>query len=711
MLRLSLLALTLTIAASAQPAAVSLARQVTIYRDGYGVPHVYGKTDAACVFGYIYAQAEDNFWQIEDSYMRAIGRASEIYGEKTLPDDLMVHALEIPRLAKAEYDRSSPKMRELSDALAAGLNHYLASNPKVKPRLLTRFEPWHPFAFGRYSLYVMFLGKNTGIAADSIVKLSSEIQGSNMWAISPQKSAKGNAMLFINPHQPFFGPGQWYEGHLHSDQGWHMSGASFFGSGFPTIGHNENLGWSHTVNKPDVLDVWTETFDKADDPLAYKYGAGYRQATRWSVDIKTNATSKSYAFTKTHHGPILGERQGKKLAVKFARLEEGGQMEEWYEMGRARNLVEFKKALARVAVPMFNTMYADREGNIYYVYNGAVPRRSTKFDWSKPVDGSVPETEWAGYHPLEDLPQIENPKSGLMQNCNSSPFTTTVHDNPDPSKFPPYMAPENDNARARISRRILWNTDKFSFDDWARSAFDTTIIEAETEIPRIVARWREVSRQDPARAAKIERPLNELREWNHVATVNSSAMTLFNNWYLRTHRTPLSPNGNAQADPLEAFENVVDDLQKRFGKWDVAWGEVNRLQRTHTSGDEKFNDAKSSIPVAGAPGDLGVVFNFYARPEKDQKRNYGVAGHSFVSVVEFAKSGVRARSILVFGQNSDTTSKNWIDQSELYSKQQFKPAYFTLDEVKANAVRTYMPGQKASMVNASKAPLPLQLIR
>jgi acyl-homoserine-lactone acylase len=696
MLRSLLIVPLVAVVSLAQALPASLARQVTIYRDNYGVPHVYGKTDAACVFGYIYAQAEDNFWQIEDSYMRSIGRSAEVYGEKTLPDDLMVHALEIPRLAKAEYERSSPRLREISDAVAAGLNHYLASNPKVKPRLITRFEPWHPFAFGRYSLYVMFLGKNTGIAAESIVKLSSEIQGSNMWAVAPQKTAKGNAMLFINPHQPFFGPGQWYEGHLHSDEGWHISGASFFGTGFPTIGHNEYLGWSHTVNKPDVLDVWTETFDKADDPLAYKYGNEYRRATRWNAEIKTLGSSKTYTFTKTHHGPILGERQGKKLAVKFARLEEGGQMEEWYEMGRARNLVEFKKALAKVAVPMFNTMYADREGNIFYVYNGAVPRRSTKFDWSKPVDGSDPETEWAGYHPLEDLPQVENPKSGMMQNCNSSPFTTTVHDNPDASKFPAYMAPENDNPRARISRRILWNTEKFSFDDWARSAFDTTIIEAETEIPRIVARWQEIAKQDAARAAKIERPLNELREWNHVATVNSTAMTLFNNWYLRTHRTPLSPYGNPKADPLEAFEKTVEDLQKRFGKWEVAWGEVNRLQRTHTSGDEKFDDSKNSIPVAGAPGDLGVVFNFYARPEKDQKRNYGVAGHSFVSVVEFAKTGVQARSILVFGQDSDATSKNWFDQSELYAKQQFKPAYFTLAEVKANAVRTYSPGPRTA---------------
>jgi acyl-homoserine-lactone acylase len=689
--------LLILLATAAYPA--QLEKQVTIYRDSYGVPHVYGATDAACVFGYIYAQAEDNFWQIEDSYIRSLGRAAEIHGAKALPEDLMVHALEIPRLAKAEYERSSPRMRELADALAAGLNHYLASNPNVKPRLLTRFEPWNVYAFNRYALYVMFLGKNTGVAPESIVKLSSQIQGSNTWAIAPKKTSAGHAMLFINPHQPFFGPGQWYEGHVQSQQGWHVSGASFFGSGFPTIGHNENLGWSHTVNKPDVFDVWEETFDKADDPLAYKYGTTYRKAERWTVPIKVGAETKQFHFLKTHHGPVLGERNGKKLSVKFARLEEGGQIEEWYEMGRAKNLAEFKKAMTRVAIPLFNTMYADREGNIFYVYNGAIPRRSTKFDWSKPVDGSDPETEWAGYHPFDELPQVENPKSGFAQNCNSTPFTTTVYDNPDPARFPAYMVGEADTARARISRRILWNAEKFTFEDWAKAAFDTTIIEAETEIPRIVARWEEIRKQDPARAAKLTGPITELREWNHVSTVSSKAMTLFTSWYLRTHRTPLSPAGNAKADPLDALEKAVDDLAKSFGTWEVAWGEVNRLQRAHTGGEEGFDDRKSSIPVAGAPGDLGVVFNFYARPEKDQKRRYGVAGHSFVSIVEFGPV-VKARSILVFGANSDPQSRNYTDQSELYAKQQFKPAYFSSAEVKSNAVRAYSPGQKLAAKTA-----------
>src|SRR5713226_4689086 len=240
--------------------AEKLARSVTIYRDSYGVPHVYGPTDASCVFGYTYAQAEDNFWQIEDSYIRALGRASEVYGAKTLDDDRLVRALEIAKLAKAEYDRATPEIKPLLQAFADGLNYFLERNPRVKPRLIAHFEPWHVYAFNRYALYYLFIFRQTGLRPDEI-NGAAQSQGSNMWAIMPAKSASGHAMLFINPHQPFFGPGQWYEGHVHSDQGWNMSGASFFGSPYPSIGHNEYLGWSHTVNDPDIVDLFVEKFD------------------------------------------------------------------------------------------------------------------------------------------------------------------------------------------------------------------------------------------------------------------------------------------------------------------------------------------------------------------------------------------------------------------------------------------------------------------
>jgi len=735
---LALLAITFTFAASALPATKEpnaaaktekLARSVTIYRDTYGVPHIYGPTDASCVFGYAYAQAEDNFWQVEDSYIRALGRASEVYGERTINDDLLNHALEIPRLARAEYDRSSPRIREISAALTDGFNYYLARNPAVKPRLITQFEPWMVFAFNRLALYQLFIFGKSGLKMDEIRSAVREadsdapagrssgsnlsitdlyessdgmeaVVGSNMWTITPAKSATGHTMLLINPHQPFFGPGQWYEGHVHSGEGWNMSGASFFGSGFPTIGHNDVLGWSHTVNDPDITDTYIEKFDDPKNPLAYRYGDGYRTATEWSDTIKVKTAkgmdAKTYKFRKTHHGPIVAVRDGKPLALRMAKLEEGGMIEEWYMMGKSRSMAEFKTVLSRGAIPMFNCMYADRDGNIFYIYNGAVPRRSTTFDWAKPVDGSNPETDWQGYHAVSELPQLTNPKSGFMQNCNQTPFTTTSEGNPTKETFPTYMTRETDNARAKISRRILSGQEKFDFEQWTRAGLDTRILESETYIPLLVAQWEKLKAADAARAEKLSAAIADLKAWDHLSTFESVPMTLFTLWFERASRLRAAGKKIEELG-IPALEEVISGLERDWGTWRVAWGEINRLQRIQSGGElETFSDQKESLPIAGAPGPVGVVNNFYTRPEKGQKRRYGVAGTSFVSVVEFGPK-VQARSLLVFGQSGDPQSPHHFDQAKLYSKREFKPAWFTLDEIKAHSERTYHPGeQKAS---------------
>src|SRR5262245_26186737 len=303
-------------AAAQNTALEKIARSVTIYRDNWGAPHVYGPTDASVIFGFIYAQAEDNFWQIEDSYIQALGRASEVYGEQSLNADLTNRALEIVKVSQDDYQKLSPQMKGICQSAADGLNYFLEKNPQVKPRLITKFEPWHLLAFGRFAQYQLFIYRRAGIRdaeirtavqevkaegqgggamgrlgdgatgrlgdiatgrlSDGVMDRSSsdrpvapspspsvampgdDVIGSNTWAIAPSKSASGQAMLFINPHQPFFGPGQWIEGHVHSESGWNMAGATFPGSPFPSLGHNDNLGWSHTVNAPDITDLWAE---------------------------------------------------------------------------------------------------------------------------------------------------------------------------------------------------------------------------------------------------------------------------------------------------------------------------------------------------------------------------------------------------------------------------------------------------------------------
>jgi acyl-homoserine lactone acylase PvdQ len=564
----SVAVLLITVAADATSAldrhSDKIAKSVTIYRDTYGVPHVYGLTDTSVVFGFLYAQAEDNFPQIEENYIRALGRASEIYGDSSvgtyggtsLGDDVLTRMLEIPRLSIAEYERASPRTRELCDAVANGLNYYLAQNPQVKPRLITHFESWYVLALIRFKRYSDVFFDLTDIDQKELLLTPPSVAGgeqSNVWAIGPVRSATGHAMLFINPHDPFLGVSQFYEGHLHSEEGWDLSGATFFGWPFPHLGHNQYLGWSQTNNVPNVASVYEEVFDDPAHPLAYRYGSRYRTAIEWTDEIKIKTSSgfstQKLILRKTHHGPIVAIRNGKPLAVKLAKLEEGGILDQMYEMGKARSFSEFKKAMARLALPFLNTIYADRDGNIFFVYSEAISRRSAKFDWTKPVDGSNPETEWQGYQSLDELPQVST----------------------------------------------------------------------------------------------------------------------------------------------AALETAVADLQRDFGTWHVPWGDINRLQRI--AGEETYSDKKPSLPIAGASGSLGMVFDFETdNPNvKHQKNRYGWFGDSFVSVVDFGPE-IKARSVLVFGESGDPKSPHYFDQAELYAQGQFKPAWFTLAEIKAHLERSYHPG-------------------
>ncbi len=700
------------------------ARAVTIYRDSFGVPHIFGKTDASVVFGLAYAQCEDNFWQLETDYINALGRAAELEGEKGLARDLVYRLFEIERLSKAEYDRLPGKTRELCDAFAAGVNHFLARNAHVKPRLLSGLEGWQVIAMTRsgrvgsvnrlgLNANELQLGKRAAPdKAEAKIPVFDSFpawfaqsnlaqdEGSNMWAIAPKKSASGNAMLFINPHVGFFGGGQRYEAQLRSEEGLNAYGFAILGTAYIRSGFNQAFGWSHTNNYADTADVYLETFDDANNPLNYRYGAGYRTATEWTdvVRVKTDAgiEARRYRFRKTHHGPIIGMRDGNAVAARIARLEEGGEVEQRFAMNRARNLPEFKAALSKLSLTGSNTLYADNRGNIFYVHGNAVPKRATNFDWTKPVDGSTPNTEWQGYHTLEELPVFLNPKSGFLQNCNSTAFLTAsskenAEGNPAKGKFPAYMVPEEDTPRARSSRRILEAKKKFSYDDWTKASMDTTVGEAATGIQALADEWELLKREDEARAEEIKPVLWELKAWDQIAREDSVPTTLF---ILSLERAN-SERGETKFKRLRALERVVLELERGFGSWHVAWGEINRLQRVHTSGDEPFSDAKPSLQVAGGPSFAGVVFTFSARAERGQIRRYGTAGNTFVAVVEFGKQPAqfRAQSVLVFGQSADPKSKHFLDQAELYAQGRYKPVRFTLAEIKAHLERSYQPGE------------------
>lgn len=706
-------------AQSHEASTAKLAQTVTIYRDDFGVPHIFGKTDASTVFGLMYAQCEDNFWQLETDLVRALGRQAELEGEKALANDLAYRAFEIETLAKAEYQRLSPQAKAWCDAFAAGLNYFVARRADVKPRLLARFEPWHILAvnlagriagLGRTGLQPEELRFGAPITDDAaplnqpsldmttlrawFAETHDEPQeGSNMWAAAPSKSASHRALLFINPHVGFFGGGQRYEAHLHSDEGLNVYGFAILGTPYIRSGFNQHLGWSHTNNYADTADAYLETFDDPGNPLAYRYADGYRTATAWTDEVKIKIeggmTTRRYRFRKTHHGPVVGERDGNLVAVRVARLAEGGEMEQRLAMNRARNFAEFKTALARLSLTGSNTIYADRRGNIFYVHGNAIPRRHAQFDWTKPVDGRDPATEWQGYHSFPELPQLRNPRAGFLQNCNSTPFLMTGEGNPRKEDFPAYLAPEPDTARARSSRRILTGRKKFTFDEWTKAATDTTVQEAARGMETLATQWEQLKRADEARAEEIKPVLLELKAWDQIAKVDSIATTLYLLWHERSG----NDRDTDQFKELRVLERVVAELEKSFGTWRIEWGEINRLQRVHTSGAESFADAKPSFPVVGGPGAAGLIFTYNARPAPGQQRRYGASGNTFVAVVEFGKQP-RARSIVTFGQSADPQSPHYLDQAALYAQGKFKPVLFSPAEIKTRLKRAYQPGAR-----------------
>lgn len=714
---------------SADKKTENLANSVTIYRDNYGVPHVYGKTDASVVFGLMYAQAEDNFWQLEEDHINKLGRASEIYGQPRLVGDLMSRLFETNKKAQEEYKKLTPQIRALCDAYAAGLNYFLEKNPNVKPRLIIRFEPWYPLITGapgtggagvsqqefRAFFKDLPMQQNQNNPANEGADLD---EGSNMWAVSAKKSASGNALLFINPHVGFFGGGQRYEAHLHSNQGLNISGFAMLGMPYIWTGHNEVLGWSHTNTAADSTDLYLETFDNPNDSLAYRVGDKYLKATEWSdeivVDNQGVKETKKFTFRKTHRGPVVGIRDGKFLVIKAASMEVGVKLfaQKW-AMARARSLKEFKAALNHRRLTGSNTIYADKQGNIYYLHGNAMPRRNTKFDWSKAVEGINPETEWQGYHELEELPQVLNPTAGFLQNCNSTPFLTSGSDNPDRAKIPAYMAPDPDTLRAQRSRQILSQKDKFTFEEWISASLDTHLLLGEMLVPELISIGKDAIQKDSGKAEKLSEPLNALSNWNFKSNIESIPTTLFMLYFENLQRANQQRNSqqsnNNQSAPrtlaeqlkeldaetkLKSFESAVGELQTNYGTWKVKWGEINRLQRVHTSGtQERFDDAKMSVPIPGVNGQTGCVFTFGTRREAGQKRRYGVSGNSYLAVIEFAPK-VKRHSLLVFGQSSDSKSPHHFDQAEHYSKQQYKNAWFDLGQIKNNSKRIYQPGKE-----------------
>lgn len=689
---------------------------VTIYRDAYGVPHVYGDNDASAAFGFAYAQAEDNFLMIEENFIRSIGKSTEIVGENGIMDDWLNRSLRIVELSKQELEQLSVEVQNICIAYAEGLNYYLKNHPEIQPKLIKKFEAWHILAFIRYLYYqrVLLLGyskipfKNFEYAFKKINPINSDVsnyanfvnkkvtgEGSNSWAVNGSKSVSGNALLLINPHLSFFGPAQVYEAHIMSKSGWNFTGYTRFGFPFPYVGFGEKLGWASTDNQADLVDAYVELFQKKNDGLYYSYDDKWFKTQEWTEEIRikngNNFITKTLSCIATHHGPVVGFDNKNFLSVKMAKYEDPGWLEQWYLMTKATNFDTFKSAASRLDVQFGNYLYADVEGNIFYVYNGAIPIRSEQYDWSKPVDGTITETEWLGYHSLEEIPQVLNPQSGWIQNCNGTPFLSTDTENPKQEDYPNYMVPDIDNHRSEHSRKILNKNESFTYESFIKKSYSTYLLSAEKDLLNLFKEWDKIPKNK--KTVELSKAMNVLKEWDFTSTTSSIATTLYIFWAEKMNAISNSYNVNSHPN-IHALELAIDVLLKEWGTWQVPWGNINRIQRVEANEnfEYQFSDSLFSFPVAGAPSWAGPIFTFWTDPSKKTKKRYGTGGNSYVSVVEFGPE-IKAKSLHHFGSSGNPNSSHYFDQAEIYSKGEYKPAYLTLDDVKENAVNIYKPSE------------------
>lgn len=711
------------------------AQRATIHRDAWGVPHVFSDTDAGAVFGMAWALAEDDWPLIEENYLRALGRTAELNGASAVPGDWMARALRIVQLSIAEYEAASPRMRTLLDGFAAGMNRWLEGRSPGELRVLRRIEPWYPLALIRFKYYQNeFLGyaglrsdwirpilersaaavagpgltpaaREDAPAADHVVRIDAaavfdfsveahrdvwgrRMHGSNQWAVAPARTADRSTFLLINPHQSFVGVQRYAEIHLDSREGLRFSGLTVFGFLLPYMGHNERLGWAYTDNYADHSDLYGLVFDDADAPLRYRHGDGHRTAESWTDSIRvrteTGLQTRRFRFWSSHHGPIVGVADGRPLAVKLARMVEGGWFDQWDAMIRARTLNDWRKAVAQLHVPYMNTMYADADGNIGYIYNSAVPRRLPGVDPSGILDGGDPRTEWQGFHTLDELPQVWNPSTGWLLNTNSTPFTATTGLSMRREAFPAYMVgDETDNARAESSRRVLSALSSVTFENFARVVWDSRLSEADRTIPALVAEWE--SMRPSAERDALAPVVTRLRAWDRIADTASVETT----WFVLASALHASARPNRPTQVV-ALTEALRLLRQRWSTIEVPWGRLNRHQRPlpGAAAPAVLDTTRASLAVGGGPGALGAVFTFNSGPPTSAGPRIGRGGNSFVKVIAFGAT-VRAASILNYGQSGDPASAHFFDQAALYARRQFKPAWFSRADVEANAVRSY----------------------
>jgi acyl-homoserine lactone acylase PvdQ len=694
------------------------ANNVEIIRDNYGVPHIYGKTDADAVFGMLYAQCEDDFNRVEQNYTWAIGRLAEVEGESAIYSDLRARLFMTKEQAVSNYETSPEPLKKLCNAFADGINYYLYTHPQVKPKLLTHFEPWMPMYFSEGSIggdieristerIKAFYEDHKSLALNeegnglNNTDRFEEPKGSNGIAISGKLTTSGHAMLLINPHTSFyFRP----EVHVISEEGLNAYGAVTWGQFFVYQGFNDKTGWMHTSSYTDVIDEYRETIEEKDGKMMYKYGDEWRPVISSQVSLKykdgDHLSEKSFTMYHTHHGPITQIMDNQWTATSLM-WDPVKALNQSFIRTKQHDYQGFLKMMDIRTNSSNNTVFSDAQGDIAYFHGNFIPKRNQKYDYTKPLDGSNPETDWNGLHTVAETINLLNPENGWIQNCNSTPFTAAGKFSPKQEDYPKYMSVNIENHRAVHAISLLSNQKDFTLDKLINLAYDSYLPAFKDLIPGLISAYD----KDTKSHQTIKDAINVLRTWDYRTSETSVAMSLAHYYGIRYSKEGEYPKGlsymqmiqyfgnqSPEKERLDIFAKVVNQLNSDFGTWNTPWGEINRYQRLNGDIKQAFNDDKPSLPVGFASGRWGALAAFGVNYDNNTKHIYGTRGNSFVAVVEFGDK-VKAKSLLAGGNSGDPKSPHFNDQALAYTKGQFKDIYYYKEDVLKHVETKYHPGE------------------
>jgi acyl-homoserine-lactone acylase len=693
------------------------AKNVTIVRDDWGIAHVYGKTDANAVFGMIYAQSEDDFNRVETNYLNAMGRLAETEGEGKVYQDLRMKMFIDPAVLKTEYRASPEWLKKLMNAFADGVNFYLAKHPEVKPRVIQHFEPWMALSFTEGSIggdiervdlknLEAFYGSASKVKARA-EQSQEEPGGSNGFAIAPSNTAQHRALLLINPHTSFFFRS---ELQMVSGQGLDAYGAVTWGQFFIYQGFNDRVGWMHTSSGVDAVDEYLETVHTRNGHHYYKYGDGERPVVEKQITVpyRTEHGMEEKKFTAyfTHHGPVIRDQDGKWVTIRLMQEPVKALMQS-YLRTKARSYKEYRQTMELKANSSNNTVYADADGHIAYFHGNFIPRRDAQFDFTKPVDGSDPATDWHGLLTVDEAPQLLDPKSGYLFNVNDSPWNGAGESSLRKQDYPVYVETGGESARGLHAIRVLQGKKDFTVDSLIAAAYDSYLPWFEKPLPALFKAWASLPAASERKAA-LAGQIALLQGWDLRWGVDSVETSLAVFWGQEIAKAANASHDSEDefAAPkvsgdvaLNALATASARLTADFGSWQTPWGEINRFQRLTGDIVQPFDDAQPSTPVGFTSSTWGSMASFGARPytaeetgrEKGTKKWYGTKGNSFVAVVEFGDK-VRARAVTAGGESGHPESRHFNDEVQRYSTGNLREVYFYREQLKGHTEREYHPG-------------------